>query len=68
LHPIEKLSDDPWLETTYWENPEAIDINEFFVVTNAVLVRKDIVPVLGEQNGCQHRRMYPSISLIFGWL
>jgi hypothetical protein len=44
---IERLSDDPWLETKYRQNPDAV-LSKFIVITNVVSGRKDIVALFWE--------------------
>ena len=43
-----QLSDDPWLDRTYIDNPDACDLSEFMVVTNTVSGRRDIVALFYE--------------------
>ena len=38
-----QLSDDPRLDRTYIDNPDACDLSEFMVVTNTISCRRDIV-------------------------
>jgi hypothetical protein len=38
-----KVSDDPWIDRTYHDNPDASDIGKFMVVTNTVSGRQDVV-------------------------
>ncbi|KAF8522970.1 hypothetical protein BU17DRAFT_86573 [Hysterangium stoloniferum] len=38
-----KLSDDPWLENKYYQDPDACDLSDLMVVENVVSGRKDIV-------------------------
>jgi len=42
------LSDDEYLETEYQTDPNACDLSEFMVVTNAVSGREDLVTLLWE--------------------
>ena len=42
------MSDDPWLEWTYRDKPDTIDISEFMVITNVVSGRNDIITLLWE--------------------
>ena len=48
LIPNNKLSNDPWLESKYYQNPEACDLSELMVVENIVSGRKDIVTLFWE--------------------
>ena len=43
-----KLSDDPWLETTYYADPDACNLSELMVAENVVSGRKDIVALFWE--------------------
>jgi hypothetical protein len=43
-----KLSDDPWLESKYYQDPDACDLSELMVVENVVSGRKDIVALFWE--------------------
>ena len=43
-----KLSDDPWLEATYFESPDACDLSELMAAENVVSGRKDIVALFWE--------------------
>jgi len=43
-----KLSEDPWLESKYYRDPDACDLSELMVVQNAVSGRKDIVTLFWE--------------------
>ena len=43
-----KLSDDPWLEGTYYADPDACDLSELIVAENVVSGRKDIVALFWE--------------------
>ena len=45
---IQQLSDDPWLEWTYRDKPDTIDISEFMVITNVVSGRNDIITLFWE--------------------
>ena len=38
-----KFSRDPWLESAYYQNPDAYDISKLTVVENVISGRKDIV-------------------------
>ena len=42
------MSDDPWLERTYRDKPDTIDISEFMVITNVVSGRNDIITLFWE--------------------
>ncbi|KAF8530517.1 hypothetical protein BU17DRAFT_79301 [Hysterangium stoloniferum] len=42
------LSDDPWLENKYYQNPDACDLSDLMVVDNVVSGRKDIVTLFWE--------------------
>jgi hypothetical protein len=43
-----QLSDDPWLDRTYIDTPDACDLSEFMVVTNTVSGRRDVVVLFYE--------------------
>ncbi|KAF8529603.1 hypothetical protein BU17DRAFT_60386 [Hysterangium stoloniferum] len=43
-----KLSDDPWLESKYYQDPDACDLSDLMVVENVVSGRKDIVTLFWE--------------------
>ena len=43
-----KLSNDPWLEATYYADPDACDLSELMVAENFVSGRKDIVTLFWE--------------------
>lgn len=43
-----KLSRDPWLESKYYQDPDACDLSELTVVENIVSGRKDIVTLFWE--------------------
>lgn len=43
-----KLSDDPWLESKYYQDPDACDLSELMVVENVISGRKDIVALFWE--------------------
>ena len=45
---INKLSHDPWLESKYYQDPDACDLSELMVVENIVSGRKDIVTLFWE--------------------
>ena len=45
---LNKLSKDPWLESTYYQDPDACDLSELMVVENVVSGRKDIVTLFWE--------------------
>jgi len=46
--PTNKLSHDPWLESKYYQDPDACDLSELIVVENIVSGRKDIVTLFWE--------------------
>ena len=46
--PTIKLSDGPWLENKYYQDPDACDLSELMVVENIVSGRKDIVTLFWE--------------------
>ena len=46
--PTNKLSRDPWLESKYYQDPDACDLSELMVVENIVSGRKDIVILFWE--------------------
>jgi hypothetical protein len=43
-----KLSDDPWLESKYYVDPNACDLSELTVIENVISGRKDIVALFWE--------------------
>jgi hypothetical protein len=43
-----QLSDDPWLERTYHDNPDACNLSEFMVATNALSGCQDVVALFYE--------------------
>jgi hypothetical protein len=46
--PNNQLSRDPWLESKYYQDPDACDLSELMVVENIVSGRKDIVTLFWE--------------------
>ncbi|KAF8524082.1 hypothetical protein BU17DRAFT_85143 [Hysterangium stoloniferum] len=45
---IRQLSDDPWLESKSYQNPNACDLSDLMVVENVVSGRKDIITLFWE--------------------
>ena len=46
--PNNKLSNDPWLNSKYYQDPDACDLSDLTVVENVVSCRKDIVTLFWE--------------------
>jgi hypothetical protein len=40
---IRQLSDDPWLQKKYYQDPDMYDPSELMVVINVVSCRRDII-------------------------
>jgi len=43
-----KLSHDPWLESKYYQDPDACDLSDMMVVENVISGRKGIVTLFWE--------------------
>ena len=42
------MSDDPWLERTYHDDPDACDLSDLMVVENVISGCKDIIALFWE--------------------
>ena len=62
-HVVGQLSDEPYLDREYHDNPDACDLSEFMVVTNTVSGRQDVVALFWENklgvdvDVCTHRTL-----------